>query len=193
MSAPQVIRKISARHVIANVKYYVPKADKDGNVSKDVIPLFRIFGQATGIRKGESDNGPFTALTGRFEAVSVAADPETGEVEDKVFASPECFLPEPMNAMIADELDRRDASGKREVQSLEFAFEVGVKAAKTSVGYEYTCTPLIERQGADPLLALRNKVAELPPPKVKAALPGPESGSASKGAAANKAAGGSKK
>lgn len=184
MSAPQVIRKISARHVIANVKYYVPKADKDGNVSKDVIPLFRIFGQATGIRRGESDNGPFCALTGRFETVNVAADPETGEVEDKVFASPECFLPEPMNAMIADELDRKDANGKREVQSLEFAFEVGVKAAKTSVGYEYTCTPLIERQGADPLLALRAKVAELPPPKIKPALPGPETGSASKGAAA---------
>lgn len=190
MSA-QIIRKISARHVIANVKYFVPKADKDGNVSKDVIPLYRIFGQASGIRKGESDNGPFTALTGRFEAVIVAADPETGEVDQKTFASPECFLPEPMNAMIADELDRRDANGKREVQSLEFAFEVGVKAAKTSVGYEYTCTPLIERQGADPLAAMREKIAALPPPKVKAALPGPETGSASKGAGA-KAAGAKK-
>lgn len=192
MSAPQIIRKISARHVIANVKYFVPKADKDGNVSKDIIPLYRLFGQATGVRKGESDNGPFAALTGRFEAVIVAADPETGEVEDKVFASPECFLPEPMNAMIADELDRRDAQGKREVQSMEFAFEVGIKAAKTSVGYEYTCTPLMERQGADPLAAMREKMASLPPPKKTTALPGPDTGSASQGRGKAPAAAGKK-
>lgn len=192
MSSPQIIRKITTRHVIANVKYFVPQADKDGNVAKDVIPLYRMFGQATGVRKGESDNGPFVALTGRFEAVVVAADPQTGEVDAKVYAAPECFLPEPMNAMIADELDQRDATGKRVVQSLQFAFEVGVKAAKTATGYEYTCTPLIEREGADPLAAMREKMAALPPPKKTAALPGPETGSASKGAAANKAAGAKK-
>lgn len=187
MSAPQIIRKISARHVIPNVKYFVPKADKDGNISRDIIPLYRLFGQATGVRKGESDNGPFTALTGRFEAVVVAADPETGEVDEKSYAAPECFLPEPMNAMIADELDQKDANGKRVVQSLQFAFEVGIVAAKTSVGYEYRCTPLIEREGADPLAAMREQMAKLPPPKKTAALPSPETGSASKGAAAAKA------
>jgi hypothetical protein len=181
-AAPQVIRKISSRHVIANVKYYVPKADKDGNVSKDVIPLYRVFGQASNVRRGESDNGPFAALVGRFEAVVVAADPETGEVDGAAFTAPECFLPEPINSMVADELARKDANGKREVESLEFAFEVGIKASpSSSVGYEYTCTPLIERSGADPLAAMRAKVAALPPPKVKAALPAPATGTASKG------------
>lgn len=191
MSAPQIIRKISARHVVGNVRAIAPRENQDGSLPRDVVPLFRVFGQASGVKSGESDNGPWTGLTGRFEAVSLVPDPDTGEIKGDSFTAPQCFLPEPTNSMIADELKREDANGKRVVESLEFAFEVGVKAAKTSIGYEYTCVPLMERAGADPLSALRDKIAALPPPKRPAQL---EDKSAGKEVApAGKAAGKGKK
>jgi len=181
MSAPQVIRKISPRHVVGNVKAIAPREDKDGNLPKDIVPLYRIFGQANGVKTGESDYGAWVALTGRFEAVVTMPD-ENGVASMESFAAPQCFLPEPMNTIIADELKRTDENGKREVESLEFAFDVGVKAAKTSVGYEYTCVPLMERSGADPLLALREKVAALPAPKAaQKQLAAPDKGAAKGG------------
>lgn len=172
---PQLIRKISARHVVGSVKAIAPRENADGSLPRDIVPLFRVFGQATGIKKGESDNGPWTALTGRFEAVSLVPDPETGELEMAQFAAPQCFLPEPTNSMIATELESGD------INSIEFGFEVGVKAAKTAVGYEYTCSPLMERGGADPLAALREKMKALPLPKKLEQLSGPTSTAAAKG------------
>jgi hypothetical protein len=184
MTAPQIIRKISAPRIVGNVKAYAPRQGADGSLPKDVVPLYRVFGSGADVRTGNSDNGPFVALKGRFEAVSLVADPETGEVSGQVFVAPECFLPEPTHSILVAELTQKDADGKRVVSSLDFAFEVGVKAAKNPVGYEYVCVPLMEHTGSDPLAALRSKVASLP-----SVLPG-----ASKAPALeNKSAAGKKK
>ncbi len=161
-AAPQIIRKISAARVVGNVKAFAPRPGQDGSIPRDVVPLFRVFGSANEVRTGNSDNGPFTALKGRFEAVSLLPDPETGEIQDATFVAPECFLPEPTHSILVGELTAKDSEGKRTVESLDFAFEVGVKASKTPVGYEYVCMPLMQHAGSDPLAALRARVAELP-------------------------------
>lgn len=159
----QIIRKISAARVVGNVKAFAPRPNQDGGIPKDVVPLFRIFGSASDVRPGNSDNGPFVALKGRFEAVSLLPDQDTGEIRDETFVAPECFLPEPTHSILVGELTAKNSEGKRVVDSLDFAFEVGVKAAKNPVGYEYVCMPLVEHQGSDPLSALREKVKALPP------------------------------
>lgn len=191
-NAPQIIRKISARHIVGNVKAIAPRENEDGSIPKDIIPLYRVFGQANSVKKGESDNGPWTALVGRFEAINIVPDKETGEINGSTFVATQCFLPEPTNSMLADEL-LREEDGKRVVESIEFAFEVGVKAAKTSIGYEYTCIPLIERAGADPLAALRERVVALPSPKQHARITDQSKGSAGAEASQKAAAGGKRK
>lgn len=183
MAAPQIIRKISAPRVIGNVKAFAPRPGQDGSIPRDVVPLYRVFGSANDVRTGNSDNGPFTALKGRFEAVSLVPDQETGEVSGETFVAPECFLPEPTHSILVGELSGRDENGKRVVESLDFAFEVGVKASKNPVGYEYVCVPLMEHAGSDPLAALRQKVAALPSvlPGAKPATPALENKSGGKG------------
>lgn len=175
MSAPQIIRKISAPRIVGNVKAYAPRPGTDGSIPKDVIPLYRVFGSGADLRAGQSDNGPFVALKGRFEAISLVPDPDTGEVSGQVFVAPECFLPEPTHSILVSELSQKDADGKRVVNSLDFAFEVGVKASKNPIGYEYVCMPLMDHTGSDPLAALRTKVAALPSvlPSAKV-LPAPQ-------------------
>lgn len=171
MSAPQIIRKISAPRVVGNIKAFAPRPGQDGSIPRDVVPLFRVFGSANDVRTGTSDNGPFTALKGRFEALSLIPDTETGEVSGDAFVAPECFLPEPTHTMLVSKLIAKNDEGKRIVESLDFAFEVGVKASKNPIGYEYVCMPLMEDTGSDPLAALRNKVAALP-----SVLPGANKG-----------------
>lgn len=182
MSA-QIIRKLSAARIVGNVKAVAPRPNSDGGIPKDIVPLFRVFGMANDVRTGNSDNGPFTALKGRFEAVSLMPD-ENGETATESFVAPECFLPEPTHSILVGELTAKDADGKRVVESLDFAFEVGVKASKNPVGYEYVCMPLMDHTGSDPLAALRDRVKALPsvlPGAGNKALPAPEQPAAGKG------------
>lgn len=135
-------RKISAKTVWGKVK-------KTDIPEKGVKVLFTVIGQAMGVRKGEGEYGAWIALVGTFEAVNT----DTGEV----FVGPECFLPEPFNSMIANKLQ-----GEGAVHAIDFAFEVGIKAAPaddlTRVPYEFTCKPLQDPTQADPLLALRGRI-----------------------------------
>jgi hypothetical protein len=179
----EIVRKVQAKNVIGNVKRFLPELGKDGDPTGAVTPLFQVYGHANGTRRGEGDNGPWVALEGRFEAVNITKDAE-GNTDGRVFAGPECFLPEPMQSMIAGELEKTEPEtgddgkpvmidGKpkmrRVVDSLEFAFEIGVKRTKTPIGYEYTTKPLIKHGGADPLADLRKKIPALAGPTTVAA------------------------
>lgn len=181
-AAPQIIRKISGPRIVGNIKAFAPRPGQDGSIPKDVVPLYRVFGSANGLRTGTSDNGAFVALKGRFEAVSLIPDQETGEVSGATFVAPECFLPEPTHSILVGEL-LAEKDGKKVVESLDFAFEVGVKASKNPIGYEYVCMPLMDHAGSDPLAALRSKVAALPsvlPGAGTKALPAPAGGKGKK-------------
>lgn len=77
-------------------------------------------------------------------------------------ASPQCFLPEPASGMIAAQLRQTDDEGKRVVQSIDFAFEVGIKGIEFAGHdtYEYTARSLIEPKQSDKLAALTVAASE---------------------------------
>ncbi len=161
----EILRKISAKTVM-------------GKVQRPTKPtkLFTVIGVAHRTRRGDGDNGPWVSLIGRFEATNIL----TGEV----FTAPQCFLPKPMDEVLAFNLEEMepllDGDGKvqldaddnertkRVTDSVQFAFEVSVKPNETAIGYEYVTSPIVEPGGADPLADLRSKLPKLPAPKKKA-------------------------
>lgn len=142
-----LIRKISAKSVCGKVEK-----------PKKAEPLFSVLGIASKTKTGNSDYGPWTALVGQFEATNFA----TGEV----FVAPQCFLPEPLNSMLAESLNETDDEGKQVNNSVQFAIEVGIKPSDVPIGYEYTTKEVVKADTADPLAALRDASAKaLPAPK----------------------------
>lgn len=144
-----LIRKVTAKSICG--KMSPPEKAKR---------LFSVFGIATKTKTGASDYGSWTALIGRFEAVNI----ETGEV----FEAPQCFLPEPLNTMIAEALDEVDEDENRVNTSVGFSVEVGIKPSDVPIGYEYTTKENVKADTADPLAALREQTAKtLPAPAKK--------------------------
>ena len=139
----ELVRKLSPKTVL----------EKKVEAPSKATPLYRVYGIARGVRSGESQFGIWTALVGSFEAIRID--------DGAVFAGIQCFLPEPMNGMIADKL-RHDS----ETKEVQFAVEVGIKPSDVPVGYEYTSKPIVDVEQADALAGLREKVA-LPAPKGK--------------------------
>lgn len=109
------------------------------------IHVMRVIGQAVGSKSGESNYGPWTALTGRFRATN----PETGEVMEAA----QLFLPEV--ALIPIQVAMSNGAAT-------FAIDVFAKKAEsTKPGgspYEYTWEPLIEPTDDDPLTRLQAQV-----------------------------------
>jgi len=142
-----LVRKISAKSVCGKVEK-----------PKKATPLFTVIGIASKTKSGQSDFGPWTSLLGQFEATNI----DTGEL----FIAPACFLPEPLNSMIAASLEETDDEGKQVNRSVQFAVEVGYKPNETAIGYEYTTKEIVESDQADPLAALRAEAKKgLPAPK----------------------------
>jgi len=131
--------------------------------------LFTIYGVASGVRKGESNYGPWTMLTGRFEAARDGQD----------YISGECALPNPLHNMIIESL-RHDEHG--EVKAVEFACNVIIAPRPdTAIGYEYFAEPIVEQTENDPLSSLRARVTArlaIPAPKAEAQAENPVKGEA---------------
>lgn len=147
-----LIRKISSKSVCGKME-----------APKKATRLFSVFGHATKTKTGSTDYGTWTALVGRFEAINIA----TGEV----FQSPQCFLPEPLNTMIAEALEEVEIIDEKEVRvntSIGFSVEVGIKPSDVPIGYEYTTKENVKADTADPLKTLREETAKtLPAPTTK--------------------------
>ena len=143
------------------LKKITSKSVMGGKVEKpdEHIDLYTVYGIATGVRTGESTFGPWNSLTGSFEAVRVG--------DGEVFASSQCFLPEPMNGIIAGQLGQDESP-----QGIQFAVMVGVKPADTATGYEYTTSPLMKPSENDALSSMRDIVKALPAASKKQ-LPAP--------------------
>jgi hypothetical protein len=127
-----IVRKLSAKTVIGNVKALAPK---DGSTA----PLFQVYGVGRKIVEGESTYGPWACIAGDFRAVRSS--------DGEVFAGSKVFLPEVAHDMAANALHSTDA------ESIELAFEIGVRATddeRGGAGYEYTVKPLIEAAENDP-------------------------------------------
>lgn len=147
----ELIKKITAKTVLG---------DRPERPAKGTVDLYTVYGIANGLVQRESDFGPWTKLTGSFEAVRIK--------DGEVFNSGACFLPEPMNSMLAAQLSQTDKEGKRTTRAVEFSIMVSVKRTDTAIGYEYVAKSLVTLDQADPLAALREKtVKALPAPTKK--------------------------
>jgi hypothetical protein len=133
-----IISKISTKTVGANLT----------NAKTDVLDLYLVYGVASGVEKVETAYGDSTKLTGQFEAVNK----ETGEV----FISGQLYLPASVASLIAGKLKSASKEIDSDTVSVQFAFSIGTKPAKTNVGYEYTVKEEIEPDGLDSLSELRN-------------------------------------
>lgn len=138
-----LIKKISPKTVVGDV-----------TPPEKPTALFTVIGIASGIKSGPSPYGEYVALTGQFEAMNL----ETGEQ----YVAPICFLPDPLQGMIVAQLRTPDENGK--MVTVQFGVEVGVRAAKSATGYEYTVRELVEADRNDPLADLRKALPALPKP-----------------------------
>jgi hypothetical protein len=130
-----IVRKLTRKSVIGPP----PKVEAE-------TTLYTIYGMANGTRHSVEDNrgfGEWCALMGSFEAKRTS--------DGQMFAAPQCFLPEPMNQMIANQLDNG------EVESVQFAFDIVAMPSDSPVGYEYQAKPIIPPTLSDPLQDLRAK------------------------------------
>lgn len=134
MSKITIVTKLSAKKILGKVKK-----------PEEKTVLMQVFGIATGIKTGESNYGPWTALTGQFRAVNL----QNGEI----FQSGICFLPKMGTDLVTPMLKKEGVDG------LEFALNVGIVPADNSVGYEYYVEPVLEAKENDPLEALSKKVS----------------------------------
>jgi hypothetical protein len=142
----QLIKKISTKTVLGK-RPDVPEGDK-------AVFLWDLIGIANGSKHGESANGPYTGLTGQFQAINRL----TGEVYRSGIAYPPAVALD----MVLGQLGP-------EVQSVQFAFSIGVKKdGQAATGYVYVAEPLVNVSENDPLEALIGKVKHALPAPAKA-------------------------
>ena len=142
-----IIKKISVKTVVGDVKKMVASGEFTGG------PIMRVLGHVEELKHGETDNGPWIALLGTFEATNLL----TGET----FNASKCFLPDVLGDMVVAQLQRAKAEDAN--AAIQFGADVGIKLEPSSaVGYTYMATPLTQKS-ADPLEALRLEVSQKAP------------------------------
>ncbi len=138
----EIVKKITVKGVVGD---RIAKPEK-------AVALCHIYGVCNGFKAGQTQYGNFVKFSGRFEGMNL----ETGEVQ----ASGALILPGIAENLLAGVVG--------ENESVEFAFEIGIKPSKSPVGYDFTVKSLIEHRGSDPLASLRDQVANaLPAPAKK--------------------------
>lgn len=109
--------------------------------------LATVYGIARGTQSGESQNGPWTCLTGTFEAHTH---------DGRKLAAPKVFLPDPLNSSLAEQL------ADENVESIQFAVDVYIVPSDVPIGYEYRTKTKVDPSGADPLADLRRQALPAP-------------------------------
>jgi hypothetical protein len=121
--------------------------------------LMRAVCICTGFKTGNSDFGPWIALTGMFKCTNV----QTGEE----FRGSKLFLPDLLADPVSAQLSQTQGT-------VEFVAKVGIRARDDSpVGYEYVADLEVDPAsgaGGDPFASLEEKAAGnlLPAPKADA-------------------------
>lgn len=126
-------------------KFWAAKSEGKKLANGETLNICRIVGQASGVKHGESNFGPWTALTGLFEFT----DLRTGET----IATTQAFVPDILLGYVQP----------TEGDNVKFAVDMYAIGSDTSpVGFEYGFKTLIEAQ--DPLLEMKKQLAALPAP-----------------------------
>lgn len=147
----QVVRKITVKIVNGNQRP-APFAEdvKMGEKRHIMTVVGRVSeGKEASSTLPNGDSSPYIRFKGKFAAWKG----EIGEGEE--FRAGVAILPNVAADFLAGEIAGDD------VQSVDFAFKIGVKKADTPTSYEYYCEPVIqEAEDSDPLAALAKKAKE---------------------------------
>lgn len=142
-----LLRKITVKGVFGPITR-PNKGDKP-------VDIMHVLGNVSGVRELEDKFKPGElsyALRGNFEATNL----ETGEM----FTAPECFLPEPTQSMLVEQIKK----GEVDVQ---FVITISYKHSETAIGYEYVSKPHMKPTGVDILANLRAALPQLSAPVAK--------------------------
>lgn len=152
MEAPQLLKKISVKTVVGNVRTLFPKSfDADASPESglshrkgDPIPgqtarCMQVFGVVSGIRSGTTAYGPWDALVGDIRVQNL--------INGEVSRGKELLLPE----IVADFIVPIAKTAVKDGVPMEVAFEIGVisTASAKGPGHQYTASPLMEMGKAD--------------------------------------------
>ncbi len=150
MSKPEMLKKISPKTVMGE-KITAPL---------EAGHLFRVVGVCSGLKTGQSNFGEWVAFTGEFNVE---------RNDGKRFYGTKLFLPDPVQTLLVTAV-----KGLADKSSLvEVALDVGIKPSDAPIGYEYTCSPLVEVAASTPLQALMERIGATPVGQTPA-LPAPK-------------------
>jgi hypothetical protein len=126
---PTALTKISAASVFGKIK--VAMIPEEGE-----LPIMRVAGIASGVKRGQSTYGDWASLTGQMAATNAA----TGEI----FVGSNAFVPAAMGDALIGALE---AAQKEDANAtLKFSLDVSVKRSPRNPEekYEYIIRPVIE-------------------------------------------------
>lgn len=146
-----LLRKLSSKTVLGQRPRF---SDGDENGAEKF--LYRLAGRVTGIQTGTSDFGAWVAFKGNFQAE---------RFDGQTFAGPKAFVPEPVQSMLEDAIQKQLADGL--VPSIQFGIDVyAVLDESAAVGYTFRVVPILKpADETDSLLAELNKAHALPSPE----------------------------
>lgn len=140
---------------------------------KTELDLMTVYGTVKDSKNGvhtfgDGKESPYVKFYGDVRAVRTSDGVE--------FRSRECILPNLAEGALAPVVDSLD---KDAGESVRFAFQIGIRKAETTVGYEFTAEPLVESEEHDPLAnfktelleGLKAPALEAPPPAEKTTAP----------------------
>ena len=149
--ATEVVRKITVKVVNGGNRPAPFGEDAKMGEKRHLITVMGRVGEAKDANSvlPNGDNSPYIRFKGKFLAWK-------GEMGQGIeYQSGVAILPNVAADFLAGSFAGED------VQSVDFAFRIGIKKSDSPVQYDYTCEPLVqEAEDADPLKAIKEKAKE---------------------------------
>lgn len=151
---PTPTKKISGKTLTGgNVKKAIKQAggkpdqtDDEGNITEpaNFVELYRVVGQVSGVKTGNSAYGEWRAYAGDILAITAGGtakdkDGKDVAVPSEVFKGRELYLPAEADIVLWDPI----SAAVKEGTIVELAVAIEAKLAKTNVGYMYRVKPLM--------------------------------------------------
>lgn len=137
----EIVKKISVAKLFGKID--IVKLFADGVTECE---LYKVFGFAYAVERGESDYGPWLSLKGDFGAI----------IKGVEYRSSTLFAPGILNDMVVPKLE-----GNAKVSRVDFALSIGIKRDTTSAtGYVYTVRTILAPNEDDPMERLKGQVMQ---------------------------------
>ena len=154
----KILKKFAMRDAITQKEARKLAEENEGSS----VAIVRVVGEVKKFQTGQSNYGEWVAAIGNHAVTDLRTREE--------IRTPKIFLPDAAMNLLEGSMPDRG--------SMAYAFDIGVQepTGTSTVGYEYTVTPLIKPAENDPLTALMASVEANSP----LSLPKPEKGAKSK-------------